>query len=85
MAARSPHGLLQLHVQGLGALGRHHPHDLARLHALAAAEGEVDEHGGIALEDLLRRDVGHPWTLVGPDTATGRQGQALSSPNGVAS
>ena len=31
MAARSPHGLLQLHVQGLGALGRHHAHDLARL------------------------------------------------------
>ncbi len=64
--AGAPHGLAQLGVQRLGALGSGDPHDLAGLHALAAAEGEVDEHRGVALEDLLGWGVGH-----GPDLIPG--------------
>src|ERR1041385_6983442 len=57
MRARTPHRLEDLGVEGLGAFGRGDPDDLAGVHAGAAAEGEVDEHRGVSLEDLLRRLV----------------------------
>src|SRR5580692_3304559 len=59
MPAGTPYSPVQCRIQRLGALGRNHPDDLAWLHAAAVTEGEVDQDGGIPLEDLLWWDVGH--------------------------
>src|SRR5258707_12582722 len=58
VAAGPPDRPAELEVQRLGALRRADPHDVALLDPRPAAEGEVDEHRGAALEGLPAGAVG---------------------------